>query len=225
MLLTGPVRLQGDFWDKDSVRYSRSNIPAPATRKLDMGILMPFDLEKPQYSISPVSPDGREGWYITLPQVTLVPRDSSPDVNTMFWHDGETVQKLTQDTFPSVTETGAYAFKAYNEMVSAAGAAPVRSDTALLDLKVDVPVIKDGFSCSIADGSNINAAGNFLPFGNFFNRSVQITVTAEDVGNGIDALYYTLPGGQMQSVKPDSDGCLHFNIPMDTAGKITTVPV
>lgn len=200
-----------------------SNIPAPATRRLNMGMLMPFTLEKPQYSVFPASPDGRDGWYVTLPQVTLVPRVSSPDVNTMFWHDGETAQKLTPATFPSVTETGTYAFKAYNEMVSAAGAAPVRSDTASLDLKVDVdvPVIKDVFSCSIADGSNINAAGNFLPFGNFFNRSVQITVTAEDVGSGIDSLYYTLPGGQMQSVKPDSDGYLRFNIPMDTAGKIT----
>ena len=216
-----------DYFDEDG-NYTFTidrDSPTPASSNLNMGILTldPSKLISPVYRVRPASPDGKEGWYTTLPQVTLVPRVSSPDVNTMFWHDGETAQKLTPDTFPSVTETGTYAFKAYNEMVSAAGAAPVRSDTASLDLKVDVdvPVIKDGFSFSIADESNINAAGNFLPFGNFFNRSVQITVTAEDVGSGIDSLYYTLPGGQMQSVKPDSDGYLRFNIPMDTAGKIT----
>lgn len=200
-----------------------SNVPAPAARGLNMGILTPFALEKPQYTVSPGSPDGREGWYVTLPQITLLPKVSAANVNTMFWHDSESEQKLTPDTFPSVTGTGTYAFKAYNEMVSADGTLIATSDIAELDLKIDVdaPVIKEGFTYSVASSSDQTHMGNFLSFGNYFHKALQITLQAEDVGSGADTLYYVLPRQQMQSVKTDGNGYFHFDIPMDTAGQIT----
>lgn len=200
-----------------------SNVPAPATRGLNMGILTPFALEKPQYVVFPGSPDGREGWYVTLPQITLLPKVSAANVNTLFWHDSESEQKLTPDAFPSVTGTSTYAFKAYNEMVSADGTSIAASDIAELDLKIDVdaPVIKEGFTYSVASSSDQNNIGNFLSFGNCFHKALQITIQAEDVGSGADTLYYVLPGQQMQSVKTDGNGYFHFDIPMDTAGQIT----
>lgn len=186
---------------------------ALATSGLDMGILaqIPSELAKPEYQVSPVSPDGNGGWYITLPQITLLPKVSFPHVSTMFWHDNETEQKLTDAVYPAVNGTGIYAFKAYNE--AALGDEICTSDIAALDLKVDVdaPTISSDPTYSAVEDSAWGETGG----------SLRVYISAEDVGSGVDLLYYTLPGETEQSVRPDTDGNYHFDIPMDVTGNIT----
>lgn len=187
--------------------------PAPATSKLDMGILAqePLELAKPEYQVTPSSPDGNSGWYITLPQVTLLPMVSFPDVNTMFWHDNETEQKLTGETRPAVEETGIYSFKAYNQI--ALKDRIFKSETATLDLKVDVdaPTISSDLTYSAIENPPWDAVGGAL----------RVYVSTEDVGSGVDMLYYTLPGEAERFVGPDADGNYHFDIPMNVTGNIT----
>lgn len=194
----------------------------PVTKDLDMAILVPNTIVKPEFSVFPDAPDGENGWYVTLPQIRLLPMMSSPYVNTMFWHNNETAQRLTAEVHPSVEGTGSFSFKAYNKIVWENRTDTITSDTATLDLKVDVdkPTVRD-FTYSIADGTI--ASGSLLPFGNFFNKPLRITIMAEDVGSGVDMLYYTLPGDgeQIRSVPPDEDGYFRFDIPMNTAGRIT----
>lgn len=196
----------------------------PVTKGLDMGILFPSTIVKPEFSVFPDAPDGENGWYVTLPQISLRPMMSSPYVNTMFWHNNETAQKLTAEVQPSVEGTGSFSFKAYNKIVWENRTDTITSDTATLDLKVDVdkPTVKD-FTYSTAGGTVPSASGSLLPFGNFFNKPLRITMIAEDVGSGVDLLYYTLPGDgeQVRSIPPDEDGYFRFDIPMNTAGRIT----
>lgn len=214
-----------EYFDKNG-NYTftlNKDVSSLVTKGIDMGILTRNVLAKPQFSVVPVSPDGKSGWYVSLPQVSLTPGSSSPYVDTMFWHNDEMARKLTAETRPSVEATGVYAFRAYDRMLQGSGQTETTSDTAALDLKVDVdhPVIKDEISCAPAGSSKGSPRGNFLPFGNFFNEAIQITVMAEDEGSGVDTLYYTLPGEQTQSARPDGDGCFCFDVPMDTAGRIT----
>lgn len=211
-----------EYFDENGTYTFVLDKNVPATKGLDMGILI-LDIQKPRFSAVPDAPDGKDGWYVTLPQISLDPVMTEPYVSTMFWHDEGTAQKLTAETQPAVGKTGEFSFKAYNEIVWENGTTVVKSDTAALDLKVDVdkPTLREEFAYSIADGAGQNTGGNFLPFGNFFNKALRITIMAEDVGSGVAALYYTLPGEQTQSVQPDKDGYFQFDIPMNTAGRIT----
>lgn len=205
----------GDYFDEHG-NYTftlNRDVPTPATKKLNMGIITQGVLEKPQFIVSPDVPDGKEDWYVTLPQITLLPMVSSKDIDTMFWHDTAPEQKLTPETTPSVSGTDTFAFRAYNKTVSDTGILTAISDIATLDLKVDVdaPVIKEYFFDSITGMPGRSAKGNV------FHKALEVTVMAEDVGSGIDALYYTLSDGQVQSVQPGDDGYFRFEIAMDTA--------
>ncbi|MCM1325759.1 MAG: hypothetical protein NC094_05335 [Bacteroidales bacterium] len=212
------------FDENGNYTFSLNDTTPPATKGLNMGILVPSSIIKPDFSVYPDEPDGKDGWYVTLPQISLRPMMSSPYVNTMFWHDNETAQKLTAEVQPSVEGSGNFSFSAYNEIIWENRPDTVTSDTAALNLKVDVdkPIVKD-LTYSTADGTAPSACGSFLPFGNFFGRPLQITVIAEDAGSGLGRLYYTLPGDgeEVRSVTPEEDGFFRFDIPMHTTGRIT----
>jgi len=196
--------------------------PSPATNGIDMGILTNGILVKPEYSVYPESPNGKNDWYVTLPQITLLPILSSPYIDTMFWHDNETEQRLTVENRPSVKETGVYAFEAYNRAVTADGTVTARSDNATLDLKVDVdpPTIRRDISYTEVSRSNWDKIGNYLTLGNYFKEALRVKITAEDVGSGVDLLYFTLPGEDEQTAKPDDKGEFYIDIPMDITGRI-----
>lgn len=191
----------------------------PVTKGLNMGILS--GLLPPELSAFPEQPDGKDGWYVTLPQLSLLPVMSSDYVDTMFQCNDGTAQKQTPEIRPSVEGTGIYTFNAYNMAVLRNETA--YSDTRTLELKVDMdaPVITERFFYSITGTSSLDKVGNFLTFGNFFRESLRVTIQAEDEGSGVSTLYYTLPGEEEQTASPDKDGAFQFDIPMDTTGKIT----
>ncbi len=78
--------------------------------------VMPYQLESPQIVISPENSDGDNGWYKTIPNITIVSNADTDYVDTWISTDDENYEILREDNQPNITESGIYSYALYNKV-------------------------------------------------------------------------------------------------------------
>lgn len=140
--------------------------------------VLPYTIPKPQITVSPAKADGDNGWYKTLPEISVVTNADEAYMDTMISVNGGTYEVLDNSNQPHITESGVYSFVLYNKVRPES--ISVQSSTVTLNnVKVDreAPVVT---------GIRVDDS--------------HVTVLLQDEVSGINKLDYKISDQDAQSV-------------------------
>ncbi|MCD6171675.1 MAG: Ig-like domain repeat protein, partial [Thermoplasmata archaeon] len=164
------------------------------------------------HSLSPSSPDGNNGWYVSNVVITLNAVDSDSGVNSTYYSiDGGAYIKYTNPF--TVSNDGDHTIQYY----STDNAGNIET-THSFELKIDTtpPSTTHSLSPSSPDGNN-----------GWYVSNVVITLNAVDSDSGVNSTYYSIDGGAYIkytnpfTVSNDGDHTIQY-YSTDNAGNIET---
>ena len=181
----------------------------PQDREVTIYVL-PYQLESPQIVIEPETCDGENGWYKSLPEISIITNADTAYTDTWISTDGETYKVLDEDNQPVIAQAGTYTFALYNK---------VRAEGVDKESLVVTSVVKV---------DNVKPVITDVRIG-----EKEAVISLKDKESGIAKLDYMLSGGEYQSVNltneqavvplPSSTEDVLIFCPTDIAGNAGSV--